>query len=357
MVDERTRLEIFDQPDSISKTLSSEYEKIDGIAQKIVCEYKVERLFLIAMGSSFSAALGGKLLASKITTLPVEVYRGYELEFDTPAQLGKDSCVVAISFSGETEDIVSALKFAKSKGSYVVSLSGPEENTLAKEADDSIRIISRDTKAMVAAYPTQLVLIYLLVGFIAKYKDGVDYVERLKRDIDELIPRLRNIIVQAEPDAEKLAKQFKDEQLFYVISAGPNYGLAYKLAMTELTENAWRHAVVQYSTESRHGIVEKIEKGLPVIFLVGTDNSRVDLLRELDTCIKLGARTIVWDAAEFPSTDPFLAPLYLSIPTEWFVYHLALKNGKMPSERRFMGSVVPYANMKSIAPQGKVGNL
>jgi len=65
MVDERTRLEIFDQPDSISKTLSSEYEKIDGIAQKIVCEYKVERLFLIAMGSSFSAALGGQIIGVK----------------------------------------------------------------------------------------------------------------------------------------------------------------------------------------------------------------------------------------------------------------------------------------------------
>jgi glucosamine--fructose-6-phosphate aminotransferase (isomerizing) len=88
---------------------------------------------------------------------------------------------------------------------------------------------------------------------------------------------------------------------------------------------------------------------LPVIFLIGSDKSQVDLRRELDTCRKLGAKTIVWDAKDFPATDEFLAPFYLSIPTSWFVYYLALKRGRKPSGRRYMGSVIPYANMKSLS--------
>jgi glucosamine--fructose-6-phosphate aminotransferase (isomerizing) len=107
--------------------------------------------------------------------------------------------------------------------------------------------------------------------------------------------------------------------------------------------------VAQYATEFGHGIVEKMEKGLPVIFLLGTDASREDVLQDQRYCEELGVATLVWDAKNYPPTDPYLTPIYLSVPTEWFVYHLALKRGKDPSSRRYMGSVVPYANMKSLS--------
>jgi fructoselysine-6-P-deglycase FrlB-like protein len=119
--------------------------------------------------------------------------------------------------------------------------------------------------------------------------------------------------------------------------------------MTEITENVWLHGLVQYSTEFRHGIVEKMEAGLPVIFLIGSDESQKDIRREMETCRKLNVKTIIWDSRDFPLTDEYLAPFYLSIPANWFVYHLALLRGKPPSSRRYMGSVIPYANMKSLS--------
>jgi len=346
--DERTRLEFFDQPSSLNETLAREHDKLERIAKNVV-EKKIQRIYLVGMGSSYSAALTAKVFAASITTIPVDVFRGYEFEFEEPLGLGKDSLVVPISFSGETEDVVSALRYAKKSGAYVVSVSGPEDNTLAKEADDALRIVSKDTKAMVAAHRTQILLLYLLLGHVAKLRDGATRVEEIVKEIDGVIRNLGKIITEQESKMNELAEMYKNDEVFYVISAGPNYGVAYKLAMTELTENAWVHGIVQYSTEFRHGIVEKIEANLPVIFLVGTDSSRVDVLRELETCRKLNARTIVWDANEFPNTDPFLTPFYLAVPAEWFVYHLALKRGRLPSERRYMGSVIPYANMKSLS--------
>jgi glucosamine--fructose-6-phosphate aminotransferase (isomerizing) len=162
-----------------------------------------------------------------------------------------------------------------------------------------------------------------------------------------LIEKLPRIIADQAATMEIVAGKSKDESIFYVIGSGPSYGIAYKLAMTQLTENAWVHGVVQYSTEFRHGIVEKIEPETPVIFLIGSDTSRIDLERELETCRKHEAKPIVWDAYSFPETDEFLEPFHLSAPANWFVYYLASLRKKLPLERRYIGLVIPYANVKS----------
>lgn len=346
--EDRTRIEIFDQPDSIEKTLAREYSKLDQIAKRLV-EDGTQRVYLVGMGSSYAATLSAKMFAEGATKVQVDVFRGRELEFDSPLGLDRNSCLVSISYSGETTDVVSALRFAKSRGARTVSMTGPEESTLSREAESSVQIISKDTKAMVAAYPTQLCLLYLLIGLIAKHADGNPRVDSLKADVDALVPKLRSLIPGEEAKAEQVAERLRGMEIAYVLSAGPNYGLAYKLALTELTENAWVHGIAQYTTEFMHGIVEKMEKGLPVIFLLGTDHSRDDVIRDLKWCEKLGASTVVWDAEDYPHTDPYLTPIFLSVPTEWFVYHLARKRGKDPSSRRYMGSAVPYANMKSLS--------
>jgi glucosamine--fructose-6-phosphate aminotransferase (isomerizing) len=346
--DERTRIEILDQPQSLNETIDNEISKIEALAERIL-KNQVKRFYLVGMGASYSAALTAKVLADRILPTPVEVYRGYELEFVNPLGLDTGSCVIPVSFSGETEDVVSALRFARSRGVFTVSVSGPEDNTIAREADVALRISSRDTKAMVAAHLSETAVLYLLFGSIADQWGSSKFSINLRKEFERIIMALPRIIADEERKGEELAKQHKNDEIFYVISAGPNYGVAYKLAMTEITENLWLHGVVQYSTEFRHGIVEKIEPGLPVIFLIGTDDSRVDIVRELETCKNLGANTIVWDAKDYPQTDPFLTPFYLEIPTQWFVYYLALERGRLPSKRRYMGTIIPYANMKNVS--------
>ncbi len=346
--DERTRMEILDQPQSLKETIENENSKIEATAAKIV-KNQIKGFYLVGMGASYSAALTAKVLADRILPNPVEVYRGYELEFVNPRGLDSGSCVIPVSFSGETEDVVSGIRFARSKKAFTVSVSGPEENTIAREADVALRISSKDTKAMVAAHLSEIAVLYLLFGAIAEQSGSSKFLLNFRKELDRIIAALPGAIAEEERKGEELAKQYRNEEIFYVLSAGPNYGLAYKLAMTEITENLWLHGVVQYSTEFRHGIVEKIEPGLPVIFLIGTDESRADIVRELETCKKLGAKTIVWDAKDYPQTDPFLTPFYLEIPTQWFVYYLALERGRLPSKRRYMGTVIPYANMKSLS--------
>ena len=132
-VDERTKSEIMDQPRSLRETIQKESPKIEQIGKAIVAR-GCKRIFMAAMGSSYSAALIAKVFADSILSIPVEVYRGYELEFEMPVTLDKDACVVPISFSGETEDVVSALRFARKRGSYIVSISGPESRRSRKDS-------------------------------------------------------------------------------------------------------------------------------------------------------------------------------------------------------------------------------
>jgi fructoselysine-6-P-deglycase FrlB-like protein len=349
--DERTRIEILDQPRSLQETIAKQSSNIEKASDQAV-KRGISRIHIVGMGSSYSAALTAKSFSDSFLSIPVELWRGYEFEYQNPPNL-KNSLVIPVSFSGETEDVVSALRFGKNGGAYTVSVSGPEESILAREADVALQIVSKDTKAMVAAHRTQIASLYLLLAQIGKERKETNVLDHLRKELDALTTKFGAVIEEQESPMRKLAEEFADSDLFYVISAGPNYGLAYKLGMTELTENAWCHAVVQYSTEFRHGIIEKIEQGLPIIFIVGTDASRADILRELETCKRLKARTIVWDAKDFPATDPYLTPFYLSACSEWFVYYLSLKRGKMPSARRYMGSLIPYANMRSLLSKGE----
>ena len=192
-VDERTRSEIIDQPRSLRATMQKESPKIDHAA-KMILDHGCTRIFLVGMGSSYSAALIAKVFADSTLSIPVDVYRGYELEFEMPIALGKESCVVPISFSGETEDVVSALRFARKLGAYIVSISGPEESTLAQEADQALQITSEDTKAMVAAHLSQIAVLYMLIGSLAKYHDKSDKIVEITKELNDLTAKLPEII-------------------------------------------------------------------------------------------------------------------------------------------------------------------
>jgi len=344
MSDTTTRMEILDQPESIRTTFQAEHEHIKEIARRIV-DRGIERLYFVGMGSSLAAIYSAKCLLDRESTIPSDIFRGYELHYVNPAGLNEKSCMILVSLSGETEDVVAALRLAKEKRSLTVGIT-VLESTLAKEADEAIIVRTRDLKAMVAAYLTQLMTLYLLAGYITQFRDGSNKIEALIRDFERIPDILVKLINDERVRARNIARGYKNAKIFYVISAGPLYGLAYKLAMTMLTENSWVHGLVQYSCEFRHGIVEMIGKGLPIMFLLGYNGSEVDVKRELDTCNKIGAKTLVFDSAKYPKVDEFLTPFILAIPTEWFVYYLALERRKKPVARRYMGKVIPYAHMK-----------
>ena len=137
----------------------------------------------------------------------------------------------------------------------------------------------------------------------------------------------------------KLAEQNKDVDLFYCMGGGVNFGLAYKLAMTMFMEGAIKHACPVYAGEFRHGLIERVEEGVTVVFLKSGEDYDKVTLRAMKFCEDLGVNNIIFDSKDFSDIDALLTPFSLIVPLEWFIYHLSIYNGEDPGSTRHIGKV------------------
>ena len=151
---------------------------------------------------------------------------------------------------------------------------------------------------------------------------------------------IEELLKSTEEENKKLAEDLKDEEFFYCLGSGVNFGLAYKLAMTMLMEGAIKHACPLYSAEFRHGLIERAEKDVPLIFLdADLESDELTKIAINFSKNKLDAKTIVYNLKDYADINPLLAPFVLVIPLEWFVYYLAHFNGEDPGSTRHIGKV------------------
>ena len=128
--------------------------------------------------------------------------------------------------------------------------------------------------------------------------------------------------------AEERAREFLDSRHLYVLGAGVLAGLAYKLAYNIVMENMRIGAAFIDASEFRHGPCEALERTrLDMLVLIGSDWSRPQTLRTLEACQRAGARTLVYDAADFGEVHPWLTPLVAYPAVEPFVIYSAVLRG------------------------------
>ena len=151
---------------------------------------------------------------------------------------------------------------------------------------------------------------------------------------------IEDLLKTTEEENKKLACELKDEDIFYCLGSGVNFGLAYKLAMTMLMEGAIKHACPLYAAEFRHGLIERAEKDVPLIFLDADLESDEITKRAIATAQdELEAKTIIYKLGDYADVNELLAPFVLVVPLEWFVYYLAHFNGEDPGSTRHIGKV------------------
>ncbi len=159
---------------------------------------------------------------------------------------------------------------------------------------------------------------------------------QLLKHIPDIIEEL---LKTTEEDNKKLAEEFKDEDIFYCLGSGPNFGLSFKLAMTMLMEGAIKHACPVYSAEFRHGLIERAEKDVPIIFLRSGFESDEITDKAIEFSKNLELKSIVYNLEDYADINPLLSPLIFVVPLEWFVYYLAHFNGEDPGATRHIGKV------------------
>ena len=325
--------EIMDQPISLRRTIESERRHLEDISEQFS---KLDKIFLIGCGSSISTCYTIKDAIKSISSIDIDVQTGYEFVEHQYLEDNSNMGMIVTSQSGETSDTLEALRKAKEYGLKTVSITNMADSSMAKEADEAVITLCEEEKAILGTktYITQLFSLYVLFFNMVKTERAEKILEELYK-VPELI---ESLLVSTEEDCKKLAETNKDVDLFYCMGGGVNFGLAYKLAMTMFMEGSLKHACPVYAGEFRHGLIERVEKGVTVVFLKSGEYDQVTL-RAIKFCKDLEVNNIIFDLKDYSEIDPLLTPFALIVPLEWFIYHLSIYNGEDPGSTRHIGKI------------------
>ena len=327
--------EMMEQPDSLKRTFESEMPKLDEVSNLVL---DVDKVYLIGCGSSISTCYSVRdAIRMSTTNIDIEVYTGYEFYYNKKLVENENSLAIFTSQSGETADTLASLRRANEFGIHTVSISNEPDSSMIKEAKTPIVTRCETETAILGTktYITQLACLYQILFKASDYENKAQLLTELA-DMPEMLEKL---LLLTEDENRALAEKYASEDIFYCLGSGPNFGLAYKLAMTMLMEGAIKHACPEYSAEFRHGLIERAEKDVPVIILRSDLESDEITQKAIDFCENLETKLILYDLKDYASVDKLLSPFILVIPLEWFVYYLAHFNGEDPGATRHIGKV------------------
>lgn len=323
-----------EQPEAIRKTFSAELKNMESISEKIK---SAETIYLVGCGSSISTCYSVRDALAMVSKMHVEVFTGYEFVYNKKLDKRENSVAIFTSQSGETADTLAGLRRANDLDILTVSISNEPESHMIKEAKCPITTLGGTEEAILGTktYITQLACLYQILFPASGYEKTNEILDGLA-NLPDLI---ESLLKSTEEENKELANKFKDEDIFYCLGSGPNFGLAYKLAMTMLMEGAIKHACPLYSAEFRHGLIERAEKDVPIIFLDSDMGSDELTKKAINFAERLEAKSIIFNLKDYSDINKLLSPFILVIPLEWFVYYLAHFNNEDPGSTRHIGKV------------------
>ncbi len=270
--------EIYEQPRAITDTIRGKYSldegavvlnELDEIADKLK---DIERIQIVACGTSWHAGLVGKFYIEKFAKIPVEVDIASEYRYRTPI-INDKVLFIPISQSGETADTLAALRLAKQMGAKVISICNVIGSSITRESDGTIYTHAGPEigVASTKAFTTQLATLYLLALYLSQIKGSLSKDERLTY-LDALIkvPEDVSSVLNLDAEIENLAKIFKNAKNFLYLGRNVNYPIALEGAL-KLKEISYIHAEGYPAGEMKHGPIALIDKNMPVFF-IATDS-------------------------------------------------------------------------------------
>ncbi|MFN3621383.1 MAG: glutamine--fructose-6-phosphate transaminase (isomerizing) [Nitrososphaerales archaeon] len=330
-----TLKEIHDQRETILKAFNQDVKEVDRFCLAL---QGVNRVYIIGAGTSYHAGLLAKYLFIKLAKLPVEVILASEFE-DYASLVDEDTLLFAISQSGETADVLSAVNVGKRKGASVLSLVNTPNSSLARESDHTLYLNCGPEVGVAAtkSFTAQLAAIYSIVFRLTN--QSVD-LEHLSKAVDD--------VFNVERQIAYLAQVFLTAKDCYFIGRGLNYPIALEGAL-KLKELAYIHAEGFAAGELKHGTLALISDGIPVIALNPKDRTYHDTLSNVAELKARGAKVIgVSDVAnslydyhvKIPSVKSIFYPIVEVIPLQMFAYYSALERGQNPDYPRNLAKSV-----------------
>ncbi|WP_232677679.1 glutamine--fructose-6-phosphate transaminase (isomerizing) [Nocardioides sp. R-C-SC26] len=343
------RKEIFEQPRAVADALLGRRSpagqlQLDEMRLDDDELREIDKIIVIACGTSFYAGMVAKYAIEHWTRTPVEVELASEFRYRDPI-LTHDTLVVAISQSGETADTLQAIRHARTQGSKVLAICNTNGSTIPRESDAVIYTHAGPEigVASTKGFLTQLVACYLLALYIAQVK-GTRYgdeIDQIMRQLEEIPAHIDTVLAGAE-EIYTLAREHVGARSVLFLGRHAGFPVALEGAL-KLKELAYLHAEGFAAGELKHGPIALIEEGLPVLCVVpprGRDQLHEKMLSGIQEVRARGARTICLAEAgddkiapyadvliRLPRVPVLLQPLVAVVPLQLFACELATALG------------------------------
>jgi glucosamine--fructose-6-phosphate aminotransferase (isomerizing) len=304
----------------------------------------LEKVTILACGTSWHAGLVGKYLIEALTHLPVEVDYGSEYRYRNPI-VAANELTIGITQSGETADTLAALREARTKGAHTIAICNVVGSMATREADGTVYTHAGPEigVASTKAFTSQLVALHLLALYLAQLRGSLT-AETLRPHIAELLhlPELIEQAVKASQATEKVAERFYSRTDFLFLGRGINYPIALEGAL-KLKEISYIHAEGYPAGEMKHGPIALIDERMPVVAVAPADHVFEKMVGSVQEAKARGGSVIaittegdtrmaeVLDAHDMilpmPATGALLTPIVMTIPLQLLAYHIAVRRG------------------------------
>jgi glucosamine--fructose-6-phosphate aminotransferase (isomerizing) len=339
--------EIFEQPralaDTISGRINAETGKVNLEEFHLKAEHlrDIEKVFIVACGTSWHASVAGKYMIEELSKVPVETDIASEFRYRNPL-LKKNDLFISITQSGETADTLAAQRLAQKSGIKTLSICNVVGSTSSREADSVFYTRSGPEigVASTKAFTTQLAALYLFAIALGRAKAELSE-ERSRELLLELlmVPEKVEKTLLKEANIEKIARELHHNNAFLYLGRGINYSIALEGAL-KLKEISYIHAEAYPAGEMKHGPIALIDDGYPVVFIVPKDRLYEKLITNMQEIKSRGGSIItvtndldeslsefVDHSIQVPKSDTLVQPILFAIPLQLLAYHTGVLRG------------------------------
>ncbi|MGO8760361.1 MAG: glutamine--fructose-6-phosphate transaminase (isomerizing) [Desulfobaccales bacterium] len=335
--------EIFEQPQALIDTFRGRINPDEGevILEEIALSpgdiQKLGKIFLVACGTSYHAAMVGKILIESLSRLPVEVDLGSEFRYRQPL-VDSRTLLIPISQSGETADTRAGLLAGKELGAKTLAIVNAVGSSIAREADAVLYTHAGPEigVASTKAFTTQLVALYLIALFLAS-RTGRITRDQVRLRLQELLklPTWIQEALDRDQQIRETARRYMEARNFLYLGRGLHYPIALEGAL-KLKEISYIHAEGYAAGEMKHGPIALIDREMPVVVLATRSPVLEKIQGNIEEVTARGGRIIALTEADnyqvqervesvitVPPAPLDLSPSVLVTPLQLLAYHIA----------------------------------
>ena len=340
--------EIYEQPQAILNTVSGrivpDTGEVDlpeiGLSKQEILD--IERIALVACGTSWHAALVAKYWIEKWVGIPVDVDIASEFRY-RKLLVNERVLTLSISQSGETADTLAGIRLAASLGSKIVTICNVVGSTMTREADGVIYTHAGPEigVASTKAFTSQLSALFLFTLYLGQVRRTIepDKLKQLGIALIDIAAVIDTILPTLQKQIRELIERYYDSRDFLFVGRGLNFPIALEGAL-KLKEISYIHAEGYAAGELKHGPIALIDKDMPVMALVPRDSvyqksvSNVEEIKArngrlllIGTAGDSHLATLTDDVLYLPEVDEELNPLLYTIPAQLLSYEIADRRG------------------------------